>query len=119
MSTATNTSLQHSALYYGRQTIKAGFSVKDGRNYRAKLPCYYANDNKAVRDTPKLSKSRSAVLNLSVQQASFSSEVAVLILCNHEGFHTQGGLGGVVAQACVFGSSFRVRVCMWGVAINW
>ena len=36
--------------------------------------------NKPIRDTPKLSKSKSAVLNPAIQQASFSPVMAVLIL---------------------------------------
>ena len=43
--------------------------------------CTCTNANKPVRDAPELLKSRSAVLNPSIQQASFSPMVAVLMLC--------------------------------------
>ena len=45
-----------------------------------KQPVTVQNDNEPVRDAPKLSKSRSAVLNPSAQQASFSPPAAVIIL---------------------------------------
>ena len=42
-------------------------------------PSTIQNANKSVRDAMKFSKSRSAVQNSSVQQASFSSTIAVLM----------------------------------------
>ena len=68
----------------------------------------YTNTNKPVRDNLKLSSLRSAVLNLSVQQASFSSAPA----CSLDTFvigkaSTQREELAVVAQAC-FATSFSV-----------
>ena len=82
-----------------------------------KYPATIQNDNKAVRDTPKLSKSRSAVLNLFVQQASFSSAIAVQILHNREGFHTQGRLLHKLVSS-LYDSGLGLGLGLL-VAINW
>ena len=84
-------------------------------------PATIQNDE-SVRDALKLSKSRSTVLNPSVQQTQFLAQHGSFdtYVYSCEGLHTKEDQT-VFAQACLFALLFSVvsSVCMWGVAINW
>ena len=82
------------------------------------------NTNEPVRDTLKLSKSSSAVVNPSVQQASFSSaaicSLDTLVIVKASTQKSRPFCTSLLRFAALCRSvSFLWYTCIWGVAIIW